>query len=320
MFQSQKYLLLLIFSTTLLSPSSSFASKAESQQPINIILNDWTSQIVLSHITADIFQSMGYSTQFTQKTSNAQWGSLQRGLTHVQVEVWQGTMEKMYNRMKDKGGIIDAGTHDALTREDWWYPDYVAELCPGLPDWKALKECSHLFITNKTKPQGRYLGGPWEKPDAARIRALGLNFKVEKAQGSDDLWRALDEANQQKEAIILFNWTPNWIEAKYKGHFIEFPDYHVDCENKAEWGENPKYLHDCGNPKNGWLKKVAWQKMPQTWPCAYDTLSNINFDNNMLANLALDVDGKGLTHQQAAKKWLKENKDLWFSWIPKQCH
>lgn len=316
----QKFLLLLVVPAFILLPFISDANQVESEKPITIILNDWTSQIVLSHITADIFKSMGYSIQFTQKTSNAQWGSLQRGLSHVQVEVWQGTMEKMYNRIKAKGGIVDAGTHDALTREDWWYPGYVADLCPGLPDWKALNKCSHLFITKESSPKGRYLGGPWEKPDAARIRALGLNFKVIKAKNSDGLWSELAKAYEDKQAIVLFNWTPNWVEAKYEGHFIEFPNYDVDCETKAEWGENPSFLHDCGNPKNGWLKKVVWKDMPNTWPCAFDTLKNINFDNDMLANLALDVDGKGLTHQKAAQKWLSKNKLLWLSWIPKQCH
>lgn len=32
-------------------------------------------------------------------------------------------MEKMYTRMIDEGGIIDVGSHDATTREEWWFPD-----------------------------------------------------------------------------------------------------------------------------------------------------------------------------------------------------
>lgn len=319
MFLSQKFLLLLFCFINLLAPCSSFAYKAESAQPINIILNDWTSQIVLSHITADIFHSMGYQTQFIQKTSNTQWGSLQRGLSHVQVEVWQGTMEKMYNRMKSKGGIIDAGTHDALTREEWWYPGYVGELCPGLPDWRALNACAHLFSTKETSPKGRYIGGPWEKPDAARIRALNLNFKVIKAKNGNDLWAELAKSQRHNKAILLFNWTPNWIEAKYKGQFIEFPDHHPDCESDPQWGENPTFLHDCGNPKSGWLKKVAWLEMPNIWPCAYKVLQNINFNNEQLASLALEVDGNGHTYEQAAKQWLTRNQKLWRSWIPTVC-
>lgn len=292
----------------------------KSSQPIKIILNDWTSQLVLSHITAELFELQGYQTEFVNKTTNSQWGSLQRGITHVQVEVWEGTMEKMFNRMVKKGGIVDAGDHNVSTREDWWYPLYVEDMCPGLPDWRALKKCSALFASEKTAPKGRYLGGPWEKPDAARIRALGLDFQVVSVSNGDDLWPELDKAVAKKQAIVMFNWTPNWVEAKYAGRFIEFPEHHPECESNPKWGINPKFLHDCGNPKGGWLKKAAWKGMQQQWPCAFNTLTNISFTNSGIAQLAYMVDGEGLTVKQAAKRWLSENSQQWQSWLPSQCN
>ncbi len=319
MSSKQRVVLLLSIIINLFIFNSVQANETKTDKPIKIILNDWTSQIVLSHITAGLFQEMGYSVAFSKKSSNAQWGALQRGLAHVQMEVWQGTMEKMYTRMIGNGGIVDAGEHEAKTREEWWFPDYVVDVCPGLPDWKALKKCAHIFATDETSPRGRYLGGPWEKPDGAKIRALGLNLKVVPAKNSDVLWEELGKAVQNKQPIVLFNWTPNWVEAKYKGQFVEFPNYHPDCETKPEWGENKNFLYDCGNPKNGWLKKVAWRQMPIQWPCAFKTLTQISFSNTMLAMLAYDVDVNQLTHQQAANKWLAENKPLWKSWLSPSC-
>ena len=307
-----------------LSLISTFSNALQSQeiyadQPIKIILNDWSSQLVLSHITANIFRELGFSVEFIKKSSDAQWGALQRGLGHVQVEVWQGTMEKKYQRVLAKGRIIDAGEHDAKTREDWWYPLHVEALCPGLPDWRALKRCSAIFATKDTASKGQYVGGPWEKYDAARIRSLGLDFRILQTKSSGELWDMLKKAIKHKQPIVLFNWTPNWVEAKYKGKFIEFPPYHADCENKPEWGENKKFLHDCGNPINGWLKKIAWSRFSEVWPCAYTTLKNINFNNEMLAGLALEVDMKGNNYQKVADNWLKENETLWQAWIPASC-
>jgi len=248
----------------------------ESETPIQILLNDWTSQLVLANVTGLIFETMGYQVGYVTKSSNAQWGSLRLGLSHVQVEVWEGTMAKMFNRMLDAKAIVDVGTHDAKTREEWWYPDYVEEQCPGLPDWKALKQCADLFITPESSPKGRYLGGPWEKPDAALIRALGMNFKAIRVSNGDDLWVELERASEKQEPIVLFNWTPNWVEAKYSGKFIEFPPYEPECETNPSWGLNSEFLHDCGNPKDGWLKKAAWEGMERTWPCAFKTLTAIN--------------------------------------------
>ena len=44
---------------------------------------------------------------------------------------------------------LDWGDHEARTLEDMGYPNWVAEkgLCPGLPDWTALKnpDCAKNF-------------------------------------------------------------------------------------------------------------------------------------------------------------------------------
>jgi glycine betaine/proline transport system substrate-binding protein len=83
-------LLFIVCCLLILNPSQT--TEANTDKPIKIILNDWTSQVVLSHITAEIFKNMGYSIVLIKKSTGSQWGALQRGLGHVQMEVWQGTM------------------------------------------------------------------------------------------------------------------------------------------------------------------------------------------------------------------------------------
>jgi glycine betaine/proline transport system substrate-binding protein len=303
----------------LLCQSPAFAEKIKSPQPIRVIINDWTSQIILARVVGSVFSSMGYKVHYPFSTTNDQWGSLGRGIDHVQVEVWQGTMSKMFDRMVATGRIIDAGSHEAKTREDWWYPLYVEKVCPGLPDWRALKKCAALFSMDKGGNAGRYIAGPWEKPESARIRALGLDFKIDAVTQADDLWKALETAKANNQPIVLFNWTPNWVEAVYEGRFVEFPSYDPKCETDPQWGVNPEYLYDCGNPKDGWLKKAAWSGMPAQWSCAFETLQLINFDNKTIATVAAWVDFDKMSHQDAAKRWLGENKSTWQQWIPPAC-
>jgi glycine betaine/proline transport system substrate-binding protein len=165
---------------------------------------------------------------------------------------------------------------------------------------------------------GRYLAGPvdWEKPDRERAEALGLNFEIVNAGQASVLWAELDSASRRKEPIILFNWTPNWVEAKYPGKFIEFPEHHADCESDPAWGTNPDLTHDCGNPAKGWLKKGVWSGLPDQWPCAFELIQNINFDNAQIAEAASRVDVDGMTPEEAAKKWIDENKAVWETWMP----
>ncbi|ARU54601.1 glycine betaine ABC transporter substrate-binding protein [Oleiphilus messinensis] len=288
------------------------------KKPIKIVTNNWTSQIVLSKVVGEVFSALGYQVQYLKTSVSDQWGALAHGVAHLQVEVWEGTMADMFNRMVAEGSVLDAGEHEAKTREDWWYPAYAEKVCPGLPDWQALKACANQFAIEGDN-FGTYFAGPWEKPDEARIRALGLNFRVRNLKNGDDLWVELKKAYAEQRPIVLFNWTPNWVESRYAGKFVEFPAYDPVCESDPAWGVNGQYLYDCGNPKNGWLKKAAWHGMPDTWDCAYRTLKKINFSNQQIASAAALVDVDLLSYDAAAKQWLQENKVTWQGWIPGDC-
>lgn len=295
------------------------APPAYSQESIKIITNNWTSQIVLSQITGNIFETMGFDVNYIPSSTSDQWGALAHGAADVQVEIWEGTMSDQFNRLVAAGSIIDAGSHKATTREDWWYPKYVEALCPGLPDWQALKACSSLFQRPDSNGIGVYFSGPWEKPDEARVRALEMDFKVHTLSKGDDLWAELKKAYSTKTPIILFNWTPNWIESRYQGAFIEFPQYSPSCETDLSWGVNKKFLYDCGNPKGGWLKKAATNSFKQQYPCAYKTLKNINLNNQQISFLSALVDIDQMSFQAAAIHWQNSNSSLWESWIPQEC-
>lgn len=103
--------------------------------------------------------------------------------------------------------MLDLATHDAKTREEWWYPAYVEELCPGLPDWEALNGCAKMFATPETAPKGRFLAGPadWLKKDAERVEGLGTDFEVVNAGSAAALWAELKSSSQRNEPIVLFN-------------------------------------------------------------------------------------------------------------------
>ncbi len=301
---------LIILSTSI----SALGKVPETSSVIRIIVNNWTSQIVLSKVLGTVYEQHGYQVEFVELATKNQWSHLHRGLVHIQAEVWEGTMAADFERVLKFGQIVDAGNHSAKTREEWWYPVYVEQVCPGLPDWRALRNCSHLFAEDGSDGRGRYVAGPWEKPERARIKALDLNFNVDAVEKSDDLWAELKKARNEKKPIVLFNWSPNWVEDRYHGKFVEFPEYDALCETDPSWGINTERTYDCGNPKNGWLKKVAWVGLEPTWPCAAAILREMDFTNAMISELAALVDADGLSHDQAAEKWIHHNKNIWAKW------
>ncbi len=309
---------LLLCSLLLLCLSGPLAGAPVSSGAIEVILSDWSSQRVLAKITGALFERQGYRVSYIELPVAEQWGALRMGQAHVQVEVWEGSMGALYQRLVERGVIVDAGNHRATTREEWWYPLYVEKLCPGLPDWRALHRCAALFATDRTYPHGRYLTGFWEVPERARVRALGLDFEVERVP-TEQLWAELEAAVAAKRPLLMVNWEPNWVSLKYPGRYIEFPRYEPACEQDPAWGVNPEYLYDCGNPRAGWLKKIAWAKMPERWPCAYRLLQRIDFDNAMFEQLVRWTDLEGMSEQQAAERWLQEYQPLWRGWLELSC-
>ncbi|MEM7170443.1 MAG: ABC transporter substrate-binding protein [Pseudomonadota bacterium] len=294
------------------------AQVPESSDPIVIVTNNWNSQLVLAGIAGRLLSKLGYEVNYQPAHTQLQYPAMGNGDMHLQMEVWEGTMAAAFESQVARGRMVDAGSHEAITREEWWYPLYVESVCPGLPDWTALNDCASHLATEQTGTKGRYLAGPtdWEKPDQERASALGLNIQVVNAADAGALRSELEAAVQEKRPIILFNWSPNWVEAEYPGAFIEFPDHDIDCEVEPSWGSNPDALYDCGNPKKGWLKKGVWSGFEDIWPCGFDLIRNISFTNAQIAEIAAKVDVEGLSVDESAEQWLSENPEVWQAWMP----
>jgi len=306
----------ILFAATMIGSASAQTTVPESDDPIILVQNNWTSQLVLSNVVGKVLEGMGYTVEYKPSDSQLQFTAIANGDMHFQIEAWEGSMKSAFEKGL-KEGMVDAGTHDAVTREEWWVPSYVAEKCPGLPDWKALDKCASIFATAETKPKGRFVGPPadWGKNYAERIEALKMNFVAINVGQAATLWAELQSAYDRKEPIVLFNWTPNFIEAKFKGMFIDFPDPDGDkCATDKSWGINPDMVNDCGAPKKAWLKKAAWKGLAKKFPAAWGVMQKINFTNAQIAAASVMVDVDGLSPEEAAEKWISENGTIIASW------
>jgi glycine betaine/proline transport system substrate-binding protein len=294
-----------------------FSDTAKSADSIKIPLHNWTSQLVGAEIVGRILQEGGSEVEYIPADSGAVYEAMCEGDIDLVHEVWQGAFGVAFEKQVSNGCVIDATTHDAKTREEWWYPSYVEEACPGLPDWKALNACAEKFATAETAPKGRFLGGPaeWLKGDDERVHGLGMDFQVINAGSADAIWAELAIAHEKKVPIVHFNWTPNFIEALYDGKFVEFPEYFDGCREDPAGGINPETTHDCGNPKDGYLKIGVWEGFPAKNPDAYGIIQKINFTNLDIAVMSKLVDVDKMEVQDAATKWMDDNDAKWRAWL-----
>ena len=292
------------------------AAAADSSDAIKLPIHNWSSQIAGVYAIGAILEATGNSVEYISADSTLVYTSMCEGDMDLVHEVWEGAFGVAFMEQVDAGCVIDAATHDAKTREDWWYPSYVEDVCPGLPDWEALNDCASLFATPDSGGKGRFLGGPvdWLKGDQERVEGLEMDFIVENAGTAGALWAALDAASVNQEPVVIFNWTPNFVEAMYDGSFIEFPEFADECRTDASWGLNPETTHDCGNPKNGYLKLGVWSGFPDKWPNAYKVVQKMNLTNLDVAQLAMYVDIDGMEPEDAAALWLADNCARWTGW------
>lgn len=142
-----------------------------------------------------------------------------------------------------------------------------------------------------------------------------MDFTVINAGSAAALWAEIGAAEATKRPIVLFNWTPNFAEAVWPGEFVAFPEAVPGCDTDPSVGPNPDALYDCGNPADGYLKKAAWDGMPDKWPAAYEVLTKISFNNAQIAEMAVLVDIEEMEPVEAAEVWLAENEDVWKPWV-----
>lgn len=295
--------------------SAAAAFEPESTDPIRVMISDWTSLLVHAEILDIVLSTYGYNVDQVAADDSARYPGFEAGDLHIALETWQTTQEANLVASIATGNVLDMGELGPQAKEDWWYPAYMAERCPGLPAWEALLECAEVFSSPETAPKGRYLGGPvaWGGFDAERIEALGLPFEVVHAGTDAAMFAELQSSYEREAPILLWIYEPHWAPAVFEGTYIEFPPFEAACYEDPSWGVNPGALYDCGKPE-GWIKKMAWAGGEEIWPCAYDIVRNFTMSGPEVGALVYEVDVEGRSVEEVAMEWAQQNEARWRDW------
>ncbi|WP_020593577.1 ABC transporter substrate-binding protein [Kiloniella laminariae] len=287
----------------------------ESNDPIKLTLHDWTGQLLTTKIMGSVLQNTGYNVEYVQADYIAQFAGLKNGDLHVAMEIWETTGREAMDEAVASGTVENLGETGMEAIEEWWYPSYMKDVCPGLPDWQALNDCAEIFATPETAPKGRYLGGPvtWGGFDDERVEALELDFEVVHAGTDAALFAELESAYQRKAPVLLWVYAPHWAPAKFEGEWVEFPKYTSECYSDPSWGSNPDLAYDCGKP-TGPIWKVAWTGVKDKWPGAYKAIQGFSISNDEMSNMIIEVDLNGKDIDAVVSSWVDANKDRWQGW------
>lgn len=294
------------------------ADVPETKDPIKLVIMGYSGDNIIMFILGDLLEKLGYNVENTPADYLGQFAGLKAGDLHIGSPGWDTTAKAAMADAWGSGQVLNMGNIGIAVNEDWWYPLYVKDVCPGLPDWKALLEpqCVEALSVVETAPKARFLSGPieWGGYDAERIEALDLAFEVIHAGSDAALTAEFVATIKRKQPIVGWTWEPFWLPALYEGEFVTWPEYDDACYEDPAWGPNPDKAYDCGRP-TGFMWKSAWAGGEKIWPKAYDVWRKFQLDAKTMGDMVYKSDVEGVPTEVVAEQWIEANENIWKAWL-----
>lgn len=281
-------------------------------KPIKLAINEWTGQHVTTHIVGQVLEAAGYKVEYVTAGYMNMWQAVVDGDIDAAVEIWGSNVVAQYAQLHAEGKVEDLGDLGLVAREGFAYPAFVADICPELPAWEALKDCAAKFASAETLPEGRLVDypGDWGTPGADRIKALGLPFKAVPAGSEGALVAEFKASSERKTPLLAVFWQPHWAITSFNLKFVELPKGDPACYSDPAYGPNPNVTGDCDFLPTR-VFKTAWPGMAKKWPAAYEIIKNFQLTTEQQQPLmgAIDVDGKSV--ESVTKEWVAANESIW---------
>ncbi|MBS34838.1 MAG: ABC transporter [Thiotrichales bacterium] len=300
---------------TMLLTGPAVALKPSSNDPVKIPIMQSSDFDYIITVYGEVLKEAGYRVEYVNADYSATFPAVKSGDLHVTM-AWDTSID-LINDAVNSRKAIRAGSSGVAISEGWWYPVYVEEVCPGLPNWEALKnpDCMEALSTAETEPMGRYVGAPagWPVYVTERIEAFGLEMEEVKSGSPVTMMATMQGAIQRKEPVMGWGYYPHWLMASVEGRLVDFPDFEPECYEDPAWGSTPE-LYDC-DYATGWVWKLMNTEFSLREPYATRILFLMSLDAKTVGKAMAKIDNEGQGLVDAAQEWMAANPDVWNVWL-----
>lgn len=281
-------------------------------EPIKLAVNEWTGQHVTTHVAGEMLKAAGYKVDYVTAGMMNQFQALADGDLHATLEIWSSNVSDEYAKKIGEGTVVEIGDLGLDAKEGIAYPAHVEELCPGLPNWEALRDCAGVFAAAETLPAGRLVDYPadWGTPGADRMKGFDLPFKAVPAGSEGALIAELRASTEKKSPLLITFWQPHWAMSAYDVKFVDLPEGNEECFNDPAWGTNPNATHDCDFAPSR-IFKASWSGFAEKWPAAAEILTNYQLAVEDQQPMMGKVDVDGMAVEEVVAAWMAENEGKW---------
>jgi glycine betaine/proline transport system substrate-binding protein len=289
--------------------ASSTEEEVTSEKVITIGDGQWASIGFADALIKFIIENgYGYKTEIVSSDEETMQLNAEAGKIDIVAEWWMYDQAR-HDKAKADGKIMDV--RDAFICTDGlWVPSYVVKgdpakgieaAAPDLKTMEDLKKYTEVFKDPNDPGKGVIqLGveGWTANPDMiARMEKYGLasvyNYKTVKSEA--DIPANVEAAIEKGEPIVFYDYMPAGLLGKYDFIHIEDPI----------WEANPP----------GVAMVCASVDLSKTAPEVYTFLARYQIDLPTRNKELATIEAQGLSYDDAAKQFLKDNPTLWVPWV-----
>jgi glycine betaine/proline transport system substrate-binding protein len=287
------------------APSSAGGPKGT----VNIAINPWVGYEADAAVVGYLLkEKLGYTVEEKNLKEEISWQGFESGDVDVVLENWgHDDLKKTY--IEEKGVAVEVGPTGNKGIISWYVPPWLAAAHPDILDYKNLNKYAADFKTTESGDKGQLLDGDptYVTNDEALVTNLGLNFKVVYAGSEAALIEAFRTAETQKKFLLGYFYEPQWFLSEVPLKRVGLPPYTAGCD------ADPKKVA-CDYPDYV-LDKIASKTFAETGGDAYTLVKNFSWTNDD-QNLVAGYINSGMSHDDAAKKWVDANEATWQAWMP----
>jgi glycine betaine/proline transport system substrate-binding protein len=281
---------------------------------------NWNSALFHNAVARFIIESgYGYPTQGVPGSTVPSFQRLTRGELDVIMERYN--FDFTVEEAIASNQIVDLGVNFSDSVQGWFVPRYVVEgdtgrgIEPFAPDLRSIDDLegfTDLFAGAERSNTGQLFGGVpgWTayKINCMKLKAYQLDddYALVTSGSTADLFGALDSAYDNGDPILVYLWSPTWPIARYDLVQLEEPAYTAGC-----W----ETTRGCAYPTSD-VRILARADLPERAPEVAAFLEDFDMAISDVSAVLLRIEDEGLTPDEAALNWLRENEAVWSAWVP----
>ena len=261
------------------------SNETGTDKTINIGYVNWAECVAVSNLWKNILEEKGYTVNLTSLDVAPLFVGLSKGELDFFMDAWLPITHKTYwDTHKDK--LDDYGI--------WYQAEAkIGLVVPKYMDINSVGDLNSIKTELNGKITGIDPGAGIMKAAATAVQEYGLDYEV--IQSSEAAMLAtLDKAYRSNEPVVVTGWSPHWKFAKYELKYLEDP--------KKAFGEAEE-IHIIAN------KEFTTQN-----PEVAQMLKTFKMNDQQIGELE-GLINEGMKPEEAAKKWISENRALVDSWL-----